>query len=149
MLGYTEWSYSPDWIVAFNRTDLEPLWGAWEPEWLAITSLAVFAGLMWLWALLATVYCLPAWLIGLFANRDLNFRASWKLSGAALMPGAMLLTIAIVLYGFGALNLIQFCFLFGAHLALAWLYLFLSQLFLPRTNASLPRGNPFNAPPIH
>jgi hypothetical protein len=92
--------------------------------------------------LLATVYCLPAWLIGLFANRQLNFRGSWKLSGAALMPGAMLLTAAIVLYGFGALNLIQFCFLFGAHLALAWLYLFLSQLFLPR-NIPVEKGNPF------
>jgi hypothetical protein len=148
-LGYTEWNYSPDWVVAFNRTDLEPLWGAWEPEWLAILLLAVVAGLLLLWAVLATIYFLPVWLIGCFANRRLDFRAAWKLAGAALLPGALLLIIAIVLYGLGGLDLIQICFFFGAHLALPWIYLFLSQLFLPRMNAVSTGGNPFNAPPAH
>ena len=143
LLGYTEQDYPRDWIVSFNRTDLEPLWGAWEPELLAIAVLAVVAGLMLLWAALATVYFLPVRLISFFANRDLNFRGSWKLAGAALMPGALLLTAAIVLYGFAVLDLIQFCFLFGAHFALGWLYLFLSQLFLPRMDSTVPKGNPF------
>ena len=131
--------------MSFNRTDLEPLWGAWEPEMLAIAVLAVVAGLMLLWAVLATVYFLPVWLISFFANRDLNFRGSWKLAGAALMPGALLLTAAIVLYDFGVLDLIQFCFLFGAHFVLGWIYLFISQLFLPRTDSTQPKDNPFNA----
>jgi hypothetical protein len=143
LLGYLEWNYPSDWIIAFNRTELEPLWGAWEPEWLAITVLAVVAGLMLLWAALATAYFLPAWLIGFFTNRNLNLRASWKLAGAALLPGALLLTAAVVLYGFGALDLVQFCFLYGAHFALGWIYLFLSQLFLPRLETAPPKGNPF------
>jgi len=143
LLGYTEWDYSSDWVVAFNRTDLEPLWGAWEPEWLASLLPAVVAGLMLLWAMLATIYFLPAWLIGYFVNRRLDFRAAWKLAGATLLPGALLLTVAIVLYGLGGLDLVQFGFFFGAHLALAWIYLFLSQLFLPRIDAASPRGNPF------
>ena len=88
LFGYAEWNYPPDWTIAFNRTDLEPLWGAWEPEWLAITVLAVVAGLMLSWAGLATVYFLPAWLLGFLTNRRLNFRGSWKLAGAALLPGA-------------------------------------------------------------
>ena len=134
-LGYAEWNYPPDWTMAFNRTDLEPLWGAWEPELLAITVLALVAGLMLAWAALATIYFLPVRLISFFANRDLNFRGSWKLAGAALMPGALLLTAAIVLYGFAALDLIQFCFISGAHFALGWIYLFLSQLFLPRIDS--------------
>jgi hypothetical protein len=145
LLGYTEQDYPRDWIVSFNRTDLEPLWGAWEPELLAIAVLAVVAGLMLSWAVLATVYFLPVRLISFFANRDLNFRGSWKLAGAALMPGALLLTAAIVLYGFAVLDLIQFCFIFGAHFALGWIYLFLSQLFLPRMDSSPPKGNPFKA----
>ena len=36
----------------------------------------------------AAVYFLPAWILGFFTDRDLNLRAGWKLSGAALMPGA-------------------------------------------------------------
>ena len=143
LLGYRDFPYPADQIISFNRTDLEPLWGAWEPEWLAITVLAVVAILMLTWALLATVYFLPAWLIGYFTNRDLNLCGSWKLAGAALLPGALLLTAAIVLYDFAALDLVQFCFVFGAHVALGWIYLFLSQLFLPRIDSAPPKGNPF------
>jgi hypothetical protein len=146
LLGYQDFPYPPDQIISFNRTELEPLWGAWEPEGLAIMVPAVVAGLMLSWAALATVYFLPAWLIGFFANRGLDFRGSWKLAGAALMPGALLLTAAVVLYDFAVLDLIQFCFIFGAHFALGWIYLFLSQLFLPRIDSTPPKGNPFTSP---
>jgi hypothetical protein len=149
LLGYRDFPYPPDQIISFNRTELEPLWGAWEPELLAITVLAVVAGLMLAWAALATVYFLPVWLISFFANRNLNFRSSWKLAGAALMPGALLMTAAIVLYDFAALDLIQFCFIFGAHFALGWIYLFLSQLFLPRIDSTSPKSNPFSPPHLH
>jgi hypothetical protein len=145
LLGYTEWSYPSDGIIAFNRTDLEPLWGAWEPAWLAIGLLAAVAGLMLSWALLATVYFLPARLMGCLAKRELDFRGSWKLAGAALLPGALLVTAAIVLFDFGGLDLIQFCFLFVAHLALAWVYLLVGPLFLPRMEPGPPGGNPFSA----
>jgi hypothetical protein len=148
-LGYAEWHYPPDWIIAFNRTELEPLWGAWEPEWLAITVLAVVAALMGSWTVLATVYFLPAWLIGFLTNRSLNFRGGWKLAGAALLPGALLLTAAILLYDFGALDLIQLCLLFGTHVALTWIYLLLSQLFLPRLESKASPANPFRPPPLH
>jgi len=147
LFGYAEWNYPADWLMAFNRTELEPLWGAWEPEWLGIMVLAVVAGLMLSWTVLATVYFLPAWLVGYLANRRLNFRGSWKLTGAALMPGAVLFTAAIALYGFGLLDLIQFCFLFGAHAVLGWIYLLVSQLFLPRVDSQLSKGNPFSPPP--
>ena len=143
LLGYTEQDYPRDWIVSFNRTDLEPPWGAWEPELLAIAVLALVAGLMLLWAALATIYFLPVRLISIFANRDLDFRGSWKLASAALMPGVLLMTAAIVLYDFAVLDLVQFCFIFAAHFALGWIYLFLSHLFLPRIGSALPKGNPF------
>lgn len=149
LFGYAEWDYPTDWIIAFNRTELEPLWGAWEPEWLAITVLSVVAGLMLSWALLATICFLPAWLIGFLTSRRLNFRSSWKLSGAALLPGALLFIAAIAAYDFGVIDLIQFCFFFGAHFVLGWIYLVISQFFLPRVDARPSRANPFAPPPIH
>ena len=142
LLGYREWKYPPGWIVAFNRTDLEPLWSAWKPDILAIATGAVIVGLMLSWTILATVYFLPVWLICFFANHDLNFRQSWRLAGAALMPGALLLTAAIALYALGALDLIQMSFACGAHLVLGWIYLFISPLFLPRMSPAEKR-NPF------
>jgi hypothetical protein len=148
LLGYAEWNYPSDWTMAFNRTELEPLWGAWEPEWLGIMVPAVVVVLMLSWAVLATIYFLPVRLAGFLANRDLNFRGSWKLAGAALLPGALLLTVAIVLFALAALDLIRFCFCFGAHIVLGWIYLFLSQLFLPRIDSKPSPDNPFSLPHV-
>ena len=61
LLGHVAGRYPDGWIVAFNRKDLGPWWGAWEPALLAITTAAVVAGLMLMWAVLATLYFLPGW----------------------------------------------------------------------------------------
>ena len=132
LLGYADFFYPSNRFASFNRTELEPLWGAWGAEILFIVAAATFITLLLCWWILATLYFLPAWMLGFFTNRDLNFRASWKLSGAALMPGAVLMSAGIFLYGFGALDLVQLGFVFGAHFVLGWIYLFVSLLFLPR-----------------
>jgi hypothetical protein len=142
LFGEAELDYPPGCIIAANQPDARPAWGAWSPDILGLAAIGTFFGLLLVWALLATVYCLPVWLICLFSNRDLNFRASWKLAGAALMPGALLLSLALVLYDLGGFDLVQLCFAFGMHLVIGWLYLFISPMFLHR---SLPaeQKNPF------
>jgi len=141
--GYSEFSYMPARFAPFNRTDLEPLWGAWAEAILLITAATIFAGLLLNWAILATLYFLPAWLLGFFLNRDLSVGTSWKLSAAALMPGALALVGGIALYNFGFLNLVSLSFLFAAHFVIGWVYLALSIFFLPRIVASATRPNPF------
>jgi len=145
LFGETELAYPPNYVLAANQTDARPIWGAWEPDLLGLAALGTFFGLLGLWALLATVYFVPVWLICLFSNRDLNFRASWKLAGAALMPGALLLSLALVLYDLGGFDIVQLCFAFGMHLVIGWLYLFVSPMFLKR---ALPaeKKNPFGSP---
>ena len=130
-------------LIYFNRPELEPLWGAWRAEILFLAAAATVIGLLASWWLLATIYFLPAWLAGFFVNRDLNFRRSWKLSGAALLPGALLMAAGILLYDFGAVDLVQFGFIFGAHFVLGWIYLFVSLLFVPGIPAASPGRNPF------
>jgi hypothetical protein len=143
LLGYTEFPYPPGETFSFNRPELEPLWGAWRAEILFIAAAATATGLLLSWWLLATVYFLPVWLLGFFVNRDLNFRRSWKLSGAALLPGALLMAAGILLYDFGAVDLVQFGFIFSAHFVLGWIYLFVSLLFVPAISDTQPKGNPF------
>ena len=143
ILGYAELFYPPDRFAPFNRTDLEPLWGAWAADILFIAAAGVTVGLLASWWLLATIYLLPVWLLAFYANRDLSFRASWKLSGAALLPGALLMAAGVLLYGVGLLDLVSLGFVFAAHFALGWIYLFLSLLFLPRIPETGPKGNPF------
>ncbi len=44
--GYSEIFYVPDRVAPFNRTELEPLWGAWAVEILFIAAAAVTVGLL-------------------------------------------------------------------------------------------------------
>jgi hypothetical protein len=142
LLGEMELPYPPDQSFYFNRTYLQPAWGAWSPNLLGLAALGAFFGLLLTWAFLATVYCMPVWLVGFYTDRDLNFCASWKLAGAALMPGALLLTLGIVMYGFGVFDLVQLSFAFTMHFIIGWIYLLISPLFL---NRALPgeKKNPF------
>jgi uncharacterized membrane protein YciS (DUF1049 family) len=112
-------------------------------EILFIAAAAVAAGLLVSWWILATLYFLPVRLLGFFADRDLNFRECWKLSGAALLPGALLMAAGVLLYDSGFLDLVSLGFFFAAHFALGWIYLFLSQLFLPRISEPAQKKNPF------
>ena len=144
LMGEFEWNYPPGFIIAANQRDARPAWGAWSPDILALVAIGTFFGLLCLWALLATIYSLPVWIIGCFYNRDLDFFASWKLAGAALLPGALIISGALVFYGLGACDLVQFCFAFAVHLVIGWIYLFLGPMFL---NRAQPAGkeNPFRA----
>lgn len=144
LAGYREWPYPPDWNFGFNRLAVQPWWGAWEApvQWLA------FVGMMfWClasWTALATAYFLPVWLGGFFANRHLGPGQSWKLSGAALMPGGLLMVLAILAYGFGLLDLVELSAVVGAHLVIGWVYLGLGVWASPKISQTAAKAeNPF------
>lgn len=143
-LGYTDIAYPTGWIISFNRVELEPWWGAWHPPILGIAAAAAIAGLLMGWTALATIYFGVVWLVGFFANRDLSLRSSWRLAGAALLPGALLLSVAVLFYGFGFLDLMQLSFAAVAHFVLGWIYIFASPFFAPKLSATGTK-NPFAA----
>jgi hypothetical protein len=143
-LGPIVAEYPAGWRIAFNRAELGSLWGAWEPALVAGTAVFTVAGLLVIWALLATVYAVPVRLITLYADRDLTLGQSWRLSGAALMPGALFLTFGMAIYGLGSMALAQLCVVWALHLVVGWIYLWMSPFFLPREpSATAARGNPF------
>jgi len=146
LLGYAEVEYPRGWIIAVNRTELSPLWGAWRP-WLQVaTVLAVVVYLLVNWWVLATIYSVPVWLIGFFANRDLGWRASWRLAGAALLPGAFVMILGLSFYDLGAFDLVRLSFVFAAHLVVGWIYLGVSFFFIPHlANPTKPKANPFDS----
>lgn len=147
LFGEAELYYPRDYIFYVNQPDARPVWGAWSPNILALAAVGTFFGLLAAWAVLATVYCLPVWLICFFTNRDLSLPACWRLAGAALMPGALLVALALVLYDLRAFDFVQLCFAFGMHLIIGWIYLFVSPLFLNRARPS-EKSNPF-VPPVN
>jgi hypothetical protein len=142
--GYLRIPYQRDWRLMFNRSGLEPWWGAWRPALLALAAALVIGGLLVCWSLLATLYCLPARLAGFMANRELTLSGSWRLAGAALMPGALVMMAAILAYGLGALDPIPLAAVGAGHIVLGWIYLIASLLSLPRHAAAPTRPtNPF------
>jgi len=146
-LGHLEVNYPVGWRVAFNREELAPWWGAWQPPLLGLAALGVVAGLMISWCVLATVYAFPVWLLVLFVNRDLKPRECWRLAGAALMPGGLLMAAGILCYDFGVVDLVGLGFILAGHFVLGWIYLFVGPLFLPRSVAAKANGkNPFTGP---
>lgn len=143
LFGYVQRAYPEEGAVAFNRTELGPWWGAWAPAILAMAAGLVVAGLMATWACLATIYFLPVWLIGFFANRDLTLGGSWRVAGAALMPGALFMCAIILSYGCGALDLVRLALAGALHLVIGWIYLGVSPLCAPRHPAAETKANPF------
>ena len=148
MLGRLDLVYPKSYTVALNEQELKPWWGAWAPPILALIGLGVMSGLVLSWTLLATAYCVPAWLLGLYLNRDLSFSGSWRLAGAALMPGALFMAAGIALYTWARLDLIHLLAVFVFHFVLSWAYLFLGALAAPRLDSVLaPKTNPFQQSP--
>ena len=148
LLGFLEMPYPAHRVFPLNRIELVPWWGAWAPPILGIAALMVIASLLITWSVLATVYCWLAWVVGFFANRDLSLAGSWRLAGAALMPGALLMNAGILGYALGLLELPGLALIFAAHFLAQWFYLLVSIFARPRHPGVAKRNaNPFAAPP--
>lgn len=150
--GFIELSYPSSGTLPFNRKELLPWWGAWRPFILAGVAAAVVGGLMLTWWLLASLYCLPVWSLGFFADRDLSLKSSWRLAGAALLPGALFMATCILLYGLATIDLFRLGLGWALHLVIGWIYLLLGTIYAPRAVAVEATGtNPFtpaSTPPV-
>ena len=146
LFGYLDLPYPKTRVLPFARTELDPWWGAWAPPLLAIAALAIIAGSLLGWAMLATLYFLPVWMIGYFGDRDLKPSGSWRLAGGSLLPGALLLSAAILFYGLEVVDLVQLTAAGVIHLVIGWIYLIGSVLALPRHPAE---PNAINNPFAH
>jgi len=147
LLGYDIIDYPPGRKMAFNRTELEPRWGAWEPFIAVGAAMFTVAGLMVSWTALATIYFVPVWVISFLENRDLNLAQSWRLAGATMMPGALFLVAGLAGYRLGWIDLIQFAAVWGLHFVIGWIYLLIGPLFCPRSaGVKKAKANPFVEP---
>ncbi len=144
ILGSWRFSYPTGWIMAMSRAEIEPWWGAWKPQVLALICMAVMIGLWISWALLALIYAPILRMAAFFFHRRITPAGSRRLAGAALMPGALVCAAGLVGYGLRQLGPLDLLVIFGLHWVMGWLYALLALVWLP----SFPKAcAPSLAPP--
>mgnify|MGYP001172925011 CR=1 FL=1 len=149
LLGYIEIPYPPGYVLALNRTELDPLWGAWRPHALATVAGTTFVILLALWAIIATLLTIPLRAYALLLGRQPGLGGCWKLAFAALLPGALIMCAALFGYGLRRLSLGELMLIHGLHLLVNTAYLLISPLRIPEGPPPSPFGeppSPFSAP---
>jgi hypothetical protein len=149
LFGCAVYPYPKEYTIEFNRVELEPRWDAWRPSVVGWTAVLTPILLLVIWTVLALVYSPVAWLIGLIARRNLSWGGSWRLCSAALMPGALLLSAAVFLYGVGVLDLIHLLVAVALHLVVGWIFFVIATIKLPKRELNIipPKANPFSDAP--
>ncbi len=137
--------YEPAYAVSFNRSEVEPVWGAWRGPILFAAALCSIIALYVMWWSVALIYVPVVKFIAFFTDRRVTWRGAWRLSAAALLPGAVIAALALVLYGFGGVDLFRMGLLYLLHVGCGLAFIGTSPFFLPKDLVSKP-GNPFNTP---
>jgi hypothetical protein len=144
-LGYLAVPYPRGWIIALGRTEVMAWWGARQKPLLVVVALSALAGQWFLWSLLGVVYAYPIGMFVFYTDRDADWQACWKLGTAVSLPGALLLSVAIALYGLDRLSLIGLLIAGALQLPLSWIYLLLTPFLLPRKGDAARRKDPFRS----
>ena len=142
LFGFHELPYPLHWVLPLNRDDLEPWWGARRPFILIGIAVSVLALLLVSWAVLATLYSWPVYLLAFYLDRTATWWQCWKLAAAALLPSALVMSAALWLYSMQRLNLIGFLITVPIQLLLGWIYACCSPTCLPSLSRNSPQ-NPF------
>lgn len=136
-------SYDPRYTFAFNRVELQPWWGAWRGPLLGVIALGTVAVLFVLWWTMGLLYLPLVKFIAFFTDRAVTWDGAWRVATAALLPGACLLAVGLLLYGAGVLDLFRFALLYALHLIAGMVFVTTSPLFLPKIFSAATAQNPF------
>ena len=149
LLGYTALPYPAGVEIELNRQRLDPWWNAWRPAFLFAGGLGTVAWLFASWGLLAALYAVPVRVLAWFAGRAASAGKCWRVAAAALLPGALWMGGAILLYAGELLSLIGLGIAFGLHFVIGWVYVLGAPFCLPRQDedALATGANPFIPPP--
>ena len=152
-LGLLTLPYPTGWILSFNKTELEPWWGARSHMVLAGLGLLTILALLIAWSALGLLYMFP---VKVFSFNRVDWAGAKKIAIAAQMPGALVMSVGIVLYGLKQLDLVALLIVWGVHLLLPWMYLMFSPILAPKPPKPQkvkskkpkvrrdPRDNPFD-----
>lgn len=142
LFGYVSIPYPGGYMIAVNRSELEPWWGAWHPAVSVSLAALVLIGLLGTWLVLGLIYAWPIRLIAFYADRQLTWMGSVKLGAACLFPGAIFLILALIAYGLHQIRLVQLLLAVALHFLVGWAYLLAAPFCLDKEGSSPRRARP-------
>ncbi len=142
LLGWLAVKY-PKWLrLPLNYKQLWPIWGAYQTAIITGVFLCSVVLLLASWTILALVYSNILIFIARILKRLTGGRGgAFKIAGATLIPGALIMTMGLLSYSFVYIDLISLLIVFVCHIVIAWIYLILSVFYLPIRPAE--SKNPF------
>ena len=144
LFGCLSLAYPTNFLIGLNRLEAAPAWGAWKPALFAGLVAATVAGLFASWLALSADGLAPLRLLAYLADREATQSDCWRLGFMALMPGALMMMIAIFLYGAERIKLTDLLIVWPLHLVIGLGYAIGAILFLPTAGTTpVKTANPF------
>jgi len=142
IFGWLEIKY-PLWFrLPLSYKEVFPIWDAYMPAIKVSVFISSIVVLLIVWTIISLIYSLFAkFLIRLF-NRIRKPGGAFKISGASLIPAALIMSIAILGYSLRYLDLLSLMIVFGCHFIISLCYLFLSIFHLEKV--PVKTENPFS-----
>jgi hypothetical protein len=147
VLGCYAMPYEPGYTFLLNQHALAAAWDAWRKPVASVFGIILFLALFaswWIVALLATPIIK---LIVFFTDRQLTWGGSWRMANAALLLGALLVSVGVFLYGVEAIDVFRLALFYVLHLVCDVVMIVLSPFFLPKLTAAERAKNPFATTP--
>ncbi len=146
LLGHLAVPYPADTMIDLAPAFLKPWWKARKVPYTVVAFGFIMGSLLATWTILASAYVLPMIILAYFRDRRCEFWKTWRLAGSVLIPGSLIMTLAILLYGFHLLNLLGLLLATLLHFVVPWFYAVATIKHIPRLRPSLlPRSsNPFS-----
>lgn len=149
LLGTLTVPYPRDFHLPLDTVTTPGSWAGWRGPVRQAVGAATAIALPASWTLLASLYAPVLWLWCLVRGRRATLGGCWRMAGAALVPGALVMLGAVGLYALGGLRLEGLLLAQPLHLLPGWILCLLAPRHLPpRTGPAGP--NPFTgdtAPP--
>ena len=121
--------YPTGWIVSFNKSELEPWWGARSHMVLVGFGLGIILMLLCAWSALGWLYTFP---VKVFSVNQVSWAGAKKIAIASQMPGALVMSAGIVIYGLKQIDLVALLVVWCGHLVLPWVYMMFSPILAPK-----------------
>lgn len=148
-LGWTSIPYPQRLRLSLTRVEMTSAVAAWRIPFFITLGLTTIVFLLGSWTLLSMVYGVVVWIGGALLGRPVVYRIARRLAGASLLPGSLLLTIAIALYATRQLGIEGLLIAWPLHIILGWVYCAGGWTRLRRPDSSMDSAsdNPFATTP--